>query len=205
MAGYIDIDKLETFRQVGSPLQGHPGHVELPLIETSSGSLGHGLSIALGKALALRVKRIDAQVYCLMSDGEQEEGSTWEAAMAAHHYHADNLIAIIDRNGLQIGGSTESTISLAPIKQKYIAFGWHVIETDGHNFAQLSKAFVEAQETKNRPCLVIAHTTMGEGVPSIENNYHWHGKAFSKSELPKAIDELNKKYGRELVTGNNNG
>jgi len=191
--GYLKKEELLTLRQLNSRLQGHPSHTDLPIVETSSGSLGQGLSVALGKALALRLKREKGRVYCFMSDGEQEEGSVWEAAMAASHYCANNLIAIVDRNNLQISGATENVIGLAPLGEKYRAFGWRVIEADGHNFASLINAFKEAREVKQRPSVIIAKTVLGKGVKSIENNYRWHGKVFSGQELKEALSDLGTK------------
>jgi transketolase len=189
-AGYIEKQELLSLRQLNSRLQGHPSHVDLPIIETASGSLGQGLSIALGKTLALRLRRQKSKVYCLMSDGEQEEGSVWETAMAASHYCASNLIAIVDRNSLQISGSTENIVGLAPLGQKYRSFGWQVIEADGHNFSSLIDAFEQAHLSKRQPSVIIAKTVMGKGVRSIENNYRWHGKVLNERELNKARNDL---------------
>lgn len=197
---YIKKEELLELRKLDSPLQGHPSHIDLPIIETSSGSLGQGLSIALGKALSIKMDGAGGRVYCVMSDGEQEEGSTWEAAMAASHYKTGNLVGIIDRNNMQIGGSTENIISLAPLQKKYEAFGWHVVECCGHDFSDLKKAFNNSSDT-NKPTLVIAHTTMGKGIPSIENNYLWHGKVFTKKESHKALEELDLVYERDFGRG----
>lgn len=197
---YIKKEELLELRKLDSPLQGHPSHIDLPIIETSSGSLGQGLSIALGKALSIKMDGAGGRVYCVMSDGEQEEGSTWEAAMAASHYKTGNLVGIIDRNNMQIGGSTENIISLAPLQKKYESFGWRVVETDGHNFSQLQKAFYETHDF-TKPTIIIAHTTMGKGIPSIENDFRWHGKVFTKKESRKALEELDLFYEREISRG----
>lgn len=200
-ADIIPKDELDSLRQIESRLQGHPSRADLPLIETSTGSLGQGLSVGLGIALALRLDKSKSKVYCISSDGEQEEGSVWEAAMAASHYKANNLIQIIDRNNLQIDGATESVIGLAPLKEKYQSFGWRVVEGDGHDFQELERAFNETQDN-SKPVVIIAHTTMGKGIPSIENDYRWHGKVFKPSELKEALGELDKSYERTLRGSN---
>lgn len=194
VAGFLKENELSTFRQINSRLQGHPSLTDLPIVETSSGSLGQGLSVALGKALSLKLNNIKSNVYCLMSDGEQEEGSTWEAAMAASHYRADNLIGIIDRNKCQIDGSTENVIGLAPLGKKYRAFGWQVLEADGHDFVDLNKVLTEAVHGQGQPTIIIAHTTMGKGIPSIENNCSWHGKVFPPSKTDSAKEEIEKSF-----------
>ena len=187
--GIVTKEEMLSLRQIDSKLQGHPDRLMMPVFETSSGSLGQGLSISVGMALALRHKKNSAKVVCLMSDGEQEEGSTWEAAMAAAHYRLNNLIAIIDRNGMQIDGTTENVIGLAPIDEKYRAFGWRVVQADGHDFSSIDKAYQEAKEG-DRPAVIIARTVMGKGIRSIENDYRWHGKAITDNKAKQLIREL---------------
>jgi len=188
--GIIDKEEMLTMRQIDSNLQGHPDRSMMPIFETSSGSLGHGLSIAVGMALALRYKNNNSsKVVCLMSDGEQEEGSVWEAVMAGSHYKLDSLIAIIDRNGMQISGTTENVIGLAPIDEKYRAFGWRVLHVDGHDFQEIDRAFHNAI-SGDGPTVIIARTVMGKGVKQIENDYHWHGKAIDEKTAKQMIDEL---------------
>lgn len=187
--GIIDKEKMLTMRQIDSDLQGHPDRLMMPAFETSSGSLGQGLSISVGMALALRHQNNTAKVVCLMSDGEQEEGSVWEAAMAAAHYKLNNLIAIIDRNGMQIGGTTENIIGLAPVDDKYRAFGWRVLQVDGHDFISIDNAYQQAKKSDG-PTVIIARTTMGKGVKSIENDYRWHGKAIDKKTAQQMNREL---------------
>ena len=188
-----------TLRKIGGRLQGHPSlESHLPGLETSSGSLGQGLGIALGLALAAKMdERREAaghetcRVFCIMGDGEQQEGSVWEAAMAAAHHKVDNLCAIIDRNRLQIDGGTEKVMAIDPLRDKWKAFGWNTIEIDGHDMEQIKMALDFADKTQGKPTVIIANTIMGKGVPSIENDYHWHGKVPTKEQLPQFIDELN--------------
>lgn len=190
-AGFFPKEELLTLRQLGSRLQGHPSRdFRLPGLESSSGSLGQGISVAMGMALAGKMDNRPYRVYCVMGDGEQQEGSVWEAAMAAAHYKLDNLCGIIDRNRLQIDGGTEQVMSLEPLKDKWIAFGWHVIEIDGHDHLQIKNAFCEAMTTKLKPTLVLANTVMGKGVPSIENNNKWHGKVPDKEQVNIFLKEL---------------
>ena len=187
--GAISTHDLSSYGQFGAKLQGHPSLVDLPAVESASGSLGQGLSIALGAALATKLDGKSNIIYCVMSDGEQEEGNVWEAAMAAAHYHADNLIAIIDRNKLQISGSTENVIGLAPLGAKYRAFGWHVVECDGHDFESLAHAVGEAR-SDTKPTVVIAHTVMGKGIKSIENDPRWHGKVLDDNKISATLNDL---------------
>jgi len=187
--GEIDEKELLTYGQFGSRLQGHPSLADYTAMESASGSLGQGLSIALGAALAYKLDRKNGTIYCVMSDGEQEEGSVWEAAMAAAHYRADNLIAIVDRNKLQISGSTENIIGLAPLGVKYRAFGWQVIDCDGHDFAALDHAVSRARQNDG-PTAIIAETVMGKGIKSIENNAYWHGRIFDRARGAAALKEL---------------
>lgn len=194
-SGYFATDELKTLRKLGSRLQGHPGKDKgLPGIEISSGSLGQGLSVAVGIALAFKMDNRGERVVCICGDGELQEGSIWEAAMAAGHYTLDNLICIVDRNGVQIDGPTETVMSLEPLALKWAAFNWHVIECNGHNFIDINRAFNDANNVIKKPKVIIARTIMGKGVPSIENDYHWHGKAPSKEQAQQFIQEINNTY-----------
>lgn len=195
--GFFSKEKLVTLRRLGSPLQGHPHRGALPGIETTSGPLGSGLSQAAGMALALKMDRKKNRVICLTSDGEQEEGNTWEAALFAAKYNLDNLIQVMDRNRIQIDGETEHVMPLTSLRKKYEAFNWHVIEVDGHDLQQVINALHAAGKTKGRPVLIIARTVPGKGVGFMENDYHWHGKPPSKEDAKKALDEL--KHARRLI------
>lgn len=188
--GYIPKAELNTLRRLGSRLQGHPERGEIPAIEVACASLGQGLSIGVGMALGFKLDQKKNRVFVLMSDGEQEEGSTWEAAMQASHKKLDNLTAIIDRNNLQIDGSTEDIAGLRPLDEKYRKFGWNVLSVDGHNITDILTAIGQAIDTHDAPTLIIAHTIMGKGVSFMENNYLWHGKAPSPKEGEKALEEL---------------
>ena len=190
-AGYFPEEEMMTLRKLGSRLQGHPSYeFRLPGLETCSGSLGQGLGVALGMALAAKMDRKPNRVFCVMGDGEQQEGSVWETAMAAAHYKMDNLCAIIDRNRLQIDGGTEEVMGIDPLKDKWIAFGWNAIEIDGHDYGQIKMALEMADKTSDKPTVIIADTIMGKGVKSIENNNAWHGKVPSKEELEGFLEEV---------------
>ncbi len=189
-AGYFPQDELKTLRKLGSRLQGHPHRTALPGLETTSGPLGSGLSQSCGLALAAKMDKKDWRVYCLMSDGEQEEGNTWEAVMLAAKYKLDNLTAVMDRNNIQIDGFTEDIMPLESLKAKYEAFNWHVIEVDGHNIAQFIDAVNEAKNIHEMPTLILAHTTPGKGVSFMENKFDWHGKPPHKEEAELALHEL---------------
>lgn len=188
--GYFGIDKLDTLRQFGSILQGHPCMKTTPGIEISGGSLGQGLSVGLGIALAAKLDKKDYRTYVMLGDGEIEEGQVWEAAMAASHYKADNLCAIIDQNGLQIDGFIHEIMSSHPIPDKWRGFGWHVIEINGHDYKAISSAYDEAENIKGRPTVIVAKTIKGKGVSFMENQVDWHGKAPSKEEAERALAEL---------------
>ena len=190
MAGFFDIEEVVTLRKLHSPFQGHPHWLKLEGVEASSGSLGQGLSISVGDALAARLDKKDYRVYCLMGDGEQQEGQIWEAAMEACHYKLDNLCGVIDKNRLQIDGYTDDVMCIDPVANKYRAFGWHVIEIDGHNMKEILDAFKEARETKGKPSLIIAHTTKGRGVDFMENVCGWHGKAPNLEQMWDALKQL---------------
>lgn len=174
-AGYFPISELKTLRKFGSRLQGHPHRTSLPGLETTSGPLGSGLSQAIGLALASRIDNAKWRTICLMSDGEQDEGNTWEAVMLAGKNKLHNLTALIDRNNIQIDGFTEDIMPLESMKAKYEAFNWHVIEIDGHNFEEIIAAFGEAQAIFEKPTVIIAHTIPGKGVSFMENRFEWHG------------------------------
>jgi len=189
-AGYFDKKELLSLRQINSRLQGHPHYGDLPGIETTSGPLGQGLSQAVGMALGARLKKEEWRVYCLMSDGEQEEGQTWEAAMLAGKEKLANLVGIIDRNHIQIDGFTENIMPLEPLKEKYESFNWQVIEVDGHNIPQIIDAFNLATAIHEKPSLIIAHTIPGFGVDFMENKFEWHGKPPSLKESEVALKEL---------------
>lgn len=187
--GYFSKDLLWTLRRLGSLLQGHP-QVGLSGLEISSGSLGQGLSIADGIALASRMDGLNIRVYCLMGDGETNEGQVWEAAMTAAHYKLDNVCGIIDYNKLQIDGFCCEIKDPGAYKHKWQAFGWNTIEVDGHDIKGLMDAFDEAEGVKGRPTMIIAHTIKGKGVSFIENKVEWHGIAPKKDEYERAILEL---------------
>ncbi|MCX8194913.1 MAG: transketolase [Candidatus Micrarchaeota archaeon] len=192
--GYFEVKEVATLRKLGSPFQGHPDRKKCVGVEVSCGSLGQGLSIAVGDALAAKLDGKDYRVYCIMGDGEQQEGQIWEAAMAAGHYKLDNLVGIVDKNQLQIDGWTREVMNIDPIDEKYRAFGWHVIVCDGHDVEALISAFEEAARTKGKPTVIIAKTVKGKGVSFMENQAAWHGKAPNKEELDKALAELGVEY-----------
>lgn len=184
-AGYFPVEECMTLRKFGSRLQGHPEREMLPGVETTSGPLGSGLSQASGYALAARMDGKKFRIFCLTSDGEQEEGNTWEGAMFAAKYRLTNLVQVMDRNNIQIDGVTEDVMPLEPLDEKYRSFGWHVIPIDGHNIAQFIAACDEAKSIKEKPTLILAHTTPGKGVASIENDYRWHGNPPGKGPTDK--------------------
>lgn len=187
--GYFKEEHLWTLRKFGSLLQGHPD-CRTPGVEVASGSLGQGLSVALGMSLAAKIDRQDYRVYCLLGDGELQEGNVWEAAMAIAHYKCDNLCAMVDYNGFQIDGRISQIMALEPLVDKWKAFGWHTIEIDGHNIRQILQAFDEAKTIKGRPSVIIAHTIKGKGVSFMENVVDFHGRAPTKEETEQAIREL---------------
>jgi len=190
-AGYFPKEELKTLRKLGSRLQGHPGRDhQLPGLELSAGSLGQGLSVAVGMALTARHDKQSWKTYCVLGDGELQEGSVWEAAMSAAHYKLDNLVAIVDRNYVQIDGKTEDVMALEPLAGKWEAFGWHVLLCNGNNIEELLSAFEQANNIKNKPVVLLANTKMGAGVKSIENDNAWHGKAPSKEQAGSFIKEI---------------
>jgi len=188
--GFFPVEELWTLRRLGSPLQGHPDMRKTPGVEASTGSLGQGLSIALGMALASRLDGAAWRVYVLLGDGEIQEGQVWEAAMAAAHYRADNLTAILDWNGLQIDGPNDQVMSIRPVADKWRAFGWEVREIDGHRFCEILEALAWARTVRGRPAIILAHTVKGRGVSFMEGQVDWHGKAPSPPQVKQALAEL---------------
>ncbi|AEF95373.1 Transketolase [Desulfotomaculum nigrificans CO-1-SRB] len=188
--GFFEKDELLTLRKLGSRLQGHPDMKKLPGVEMSTGSLGQGLSAAMGMALGLRLDGGEQRVYVLLGDGEVQEGQVWEAAMAAGHFKLDNLTAFLDYNNLQIDGPVDVVMDVAPLPEKWRAFGWHVIEIDGHDIAQILAAIEEAKSTKGKPTMIIARTVKGKGVSFMENQVGWHGNAPKPEQVQQALEEL---------------
>lgn len=188
--GYFHEDELGSLRKYGSMLQGHPCMHKTPGVEVSAGSLGQGLSVATGIALGGRMDREEFRVYCLMGDGEIQEGQIWEAAMAAGHYKLDNLCGIVDYNGLQIDGAVDEVMTINPCKDKWLAFNWNVIEVDGHDVVKVEEAFRQAEAYKGKPTVIIAHTVKGKGVSFMENSAAWHGTAPDPAQLEEALAEL---------------
>ncbi|MDO8582264.1 MAG: transketolase [bacterium] len=194
-AGYFPIEELLTLRKLNTRLQGHPHRGSVPGIENTSGPLGQGLSQAIGMALAARFDKKKHTIYCLTSDGEQNEGQIWEAVMLAGKYKIDNLTAFLDRNNIQIDGNTEDIMPLESLRAKYEAFNWHVIEIDGHNFQQIIDACNTAKAIVEKPVMIIAHTIPGKGVDFMEYKYEWHGKPPNKEEAALALAQLQKAHG----------
>jgi transketolase len=194
-AGFFPESQLITLRKLGSPLQGHPDRNALPGIEAATGSLGQGLSIAEGEALGLKLSGVSSRVYCILGDGEIQEGQVWEAAMSGPklgqpNHPLDNLTVILDYNKIQLDGFVTDILDLEPVVAKWDAFGWAVQEIDGHDFAQIDKALDQAEATKGRPSFIVAHTVKGKGIPWMENNPEWHGKAPKPAEAIRAIRDL---------------
>jgi transketolase len=189
-AGYFPVEQLQTLRQLGSPLEGHPNMRRLAGVEASTGSLGQGLSIGLGHALAARVDGKSYRVWVLVGDGECDEGQVWEAAMAAAHHKVDNLCCMVDSNKMQQSGLVKDVMDHSPIAGKWRAFGWHTLEIDGHDQDAVMKAFAEAQKTTGKPTAIVANTIKGKGVSFMEPDYTWHGRALSKEDAAKALKEL---------------
>ncbi len=189
--GYFSTDLIPTLRKPDSILQGHPDMKHIPGVDMSSGSLGQGISAAVGMALAAKIDGADYRVYAILGDGEIEEGQVWEAAMFAAAKELSNLVAIVDNNNLQIDGSIDTVNSPYPIPEKFAAFGWYVIETDAHDFNALEAAFAEARAVEDKPVAIIQHSTKGKGVSFMENQCGWHGKATNAEEYATAMAELN--------------
>ena len=190
--GYFDKEELKTLRKTDSRLQGHPDMKGIPGVDMSSGSLGLGISAACGMALSAKAYGNDYRVYTIVGDGESEEGQVWEAAMFAAHYKLDNLVAVVDWNGLQIDGPVTEVMNPTPHDEKFRAFGWHVITIDGHNFAEIEAAFEEAKTVKGKPTVIIARSVKGKGVSYMENKCEWHGQAPKEEQYKIAISELEK-------------
>jgi len=200
-AGYFPVEELQTLRKLGTRLQGHPHRTALPGLETTSGPLGSGLSQATGMAIALKIDAKPNQVYCLTSDGEHDAGNTWEAILLAGKHKLDNLTCIVDRNNIQIDGMTEDIMPLEPLRAKYEAFNWHVLEINGHNFREIINACEEARAIFEKPVCIIAHTIPGKGIPEIEFDYRWHGNPPGKGpedKIPK--EDQGKRFLAELRT-----
>jgi transketolase len=189
-SGYFPVKELMTLRKFGSKLQGHPSYHDMPALESSTGSLGQGVCVAVGMALAAKLDKKKHFIYCITSDGEHDEGSTWEAINAAHKFKLDNLIFIFDRNKIQICGDTEKVWPLEPLKEKYLAFGWKVFEIDGHNLNQIIKTVQKAKKIKGKPTVIIAKIIPGKGVSFMEGKHEWHGKAPQGEEVVKALEDL---------------
>lgn len=197
--GYFPREQLWTLRKLGSPLQGHPCSRWLPGLDASTGSLGQGLSLAQGMALGLRLDRNPARVYCLMGDGETQEGQVWEAALSAAKYKLDNLTVIVDYNKAQIDGYTRDVMDLEPLVDKWRAFGWHAIAIDGHDYRQILEALDEAERVRRQPTYIVAHTLKGKGVSFMEQNpVAWHGVAPGREEAERAIVELRQRAGLDV-------
>ena len=189
-AGYFSTDDLKGLRRLGSHLQGHPDMNKTPGVEVCTGSLGQGISQAVGLALAARLGKRASRVFTLLGDGELQEGQVWEATMAAAHYGLDNLCAIVDANALQIDGEVAKVMNVAPIGPKFLAFGWHVLEVDGHDIQAISRALDDAEKTTGQPTAIIARTVKGKGVPFFEHKASYHGVPPSDEELGQALEHL---------------
>ena len=188
--GYFPVEELKTLRKSDSRLQGHPNMRTVPGVDASTGSLGQGISVAVGMALGAKLSGKSFRVYTILGDGEIQEGQVWEACMAASHYKLDNLVVIVDNNGLQIDGDVAKVMSPYPIADKLEAFGFHTIAIDGHDFDQMEKAFAEAKTVKGKPTAIVMKTVKGKGVSFMENNAGWHGKAPNDAEYAQAMDEM---------------
>ncbi|MBI5733303.1 transketolase [Candidatus Jorgensenbacteria bacterium] len=195
-AGYFPMEELKTLRKINTRLQGHPHRTALPGVETTSGPLGSGISQSIGVALTARLDNKKYRVYCLTSDGEHQEGNTWEAIMFAGKHKLSNLTVVIDRNNIQIDGYTESIMPLEPLREKYESFNWHVLEVDGHNMFEFVDAVNEAKAIYEKPTAIIAHTIPGKGVSFMEGDFRWHGKPPNKEEAVRALAELRSLRGR---------
>lgn len=189
-AGFLPKEEITTFRKINSRLQGHPDMKKLPGVEFTTGSLGQGISASNGMALAAKLDKKDYRVFCMIGDGESEEGQIWEAAMASAHYKLDNLTAITDFNGLQIDGPNCQVMTVTPLPDKWRAFGWNVIEIDGHDFTQILDALAPERKVEGKPTMIIAHTIKGKCVSFMENECEWHGKAPSQEQVTQALAEL---------------
>ncbi|MFC1562912.1 transketolase [candidate division KSB1 bacterium] len=189
-SGYFLEEELMSLRKINSRLQGHPDRMKLPGLEASTGSLGQGLSIAIGMAIAGKMDKKNYRIYCMIGDGESQAGQIWEAGMCAVKYKLDNLTAILDYNKIQLDDRVNIIMDIEPIKDKWLSFGWDVLEIDGHNIAQIINAFDEVEKVKGKPSIIIANTIKGKGVSFMEDEVGWHGKAPSKEQADQAIKEL---------------
>ena len=190
LRGFFDLEELKTFRNINSILQGHPDMKNIPGVDASTGSLGQGLSIANGMALASKMDSEGVRIYCICGDGEIEEGQIWEAAMTSSHYKLDNLCVIVDNNNLQIDGEVSQVMNIYPIDEKFKSFGFEVINIDGHNIEEIIQAFEQAKKVKGKPTVIIANTIKGKGVSFMENKAEWHGKAPNEEQYRQAMIEL---------------
>ena len=188
--GYLEVEELNTLRKIDSRLQGHPNMNDLPGIDMSTGSLGQGISAAVGMALAGKLDKKDYRVFTILGDGELEEGQVWEASMSAAHYQLDNLIAFVDNNGLQIDGNIENVMNPGPIDKKFEAFGWNVLKINGHDYDEIKGAIKKAKETKGKPTVIVCNTIKGKGVSFMENEAGWHGNAPNKEQCEQALKEI---------------
>lgn len=191
--GFFPVEDLKTFRNINSYLQGHPDMKKIPGVDMTTGSLGQGLSAAVGMAISGKMDKKDYKVYCILGDGEIEEGQIWEAAMSANKYKLDNLCVIVDNNNLQIDGTIEEVMSPYPIDEKFRSFGFEIIKIDGHNIQEIIDAFEVAKNIKDKPVCIIAKTVKGKGISFMENQVGWHGKAPNEEQYKLAVEELNKK------------
>ena len=190
LKGYFPVEDFMTLRKLGSKFQGHPDMNKVPGIEMSTGSLGQGFAAAGGMAIANKLNNDPGRIYVLLGDGEIQEGIVWEAAMSAAHYKLDNMVGILDYNGLQIDGRNEDVMTVAPVADKFRAFGWNVLEINGHDFEEILDAFAKAIECKGKPTMIVAKTVKGKGVSFMEDNAGWHGKAPNDEETEQAVAEL---------------
>lgn len=190
--GFFDVEELQTLRNINSRLQGHPDMKKIPGVDMTTGSLGQGLSVANGMAISAKLDNKDYRVYCILGDGEIEEGQIWEAAMAANKYKLDNLCVIVDNNNLQIDGTIEEVMSSYPIDEKFRSFGFQIINIDGHNIQEIIDAFDVAKNVKGKPTCIIAKTIKGKGIPFMENQVKWHGKAPNEDEYKEAMKYIEK-------------
>ena len=188
--GYFPVEDLKTFRNINSYLQGHPDRKHIPGVDMSTGSLGQGLSSANGMAISAKLDKKDYRVYCILGDGEIEEGQVWEAAMTANKYKLDNLCVIIDNNNLQIDGTIDEVMSAKPIDDKFRSFGFEIIKIDGHNMEEIKSAFEVARNVKEKPVCIIANTVKGKGVKFMENQVDWHGKAPNEEQYKEAVNDI---------------
>lgn len=187
---FFSKDEFKSLRKTGALLQGHPDSKNVPGVDVSTGSLGQGISNAVGMALGLKTSKSNSKVYCLLGDGEIQEGLVWEAAMCAAHYKLNNLVAILDYNGLQIDGKNEDVMTISPVKEKFESFGWNVLECDGHDYDSIAEAFNKADNSSHKPVMIVAKTIKGKGVSFMEDRAEWHGTAPNEQQREQAINEL---------------